>query len=75
MFCGTTQIDALLKKSCPLINRTIIRSAVITGASPVDCYLRKKRDFSCFSPFSLSVALISPFIFAVTAALSPSAAR
>ena len=69
MFCGTTQIDALLKKSCPLINRTIIRSAVITGASPVDCYLRR------WSIPSLSVALISPFIFVVTAALSPSAAR
>ena len=43
MFCGTTQIDALLKKSCPLITRTIIRLAVITGAPPVDCYLRKYR--------------------------------
>ena len=75
MFCGTTQIDALLKKSCPLINRTIIRSAVITGASPVDCYLQKCRCFKKRCAKSLSVALISPFIFVVTAALSPSAAR
>ena len=75
MFCGTTQIDALLKKSCPLINRTIIRSAVITGASPVDCYLQKCRFFKKRCAKSLSVALISPFIFVVTAALSPSAAR
>ena len=74
MFCGTTQIDALLEKSCPLINRTIIRSAVITGASPVDCYLRKCHCYKKRYANPLSVALISPFIFAVTAALSPSAA-
>ncbi len=75
MFCGTTQIDALLKKSCPLISRTIIRFAVITGASPVDCYLRKCRLSKTSRAKSLSVALISPFAFVVTAALSPSAAR
>ena len=75
MFCGTTQIDALLKKSCPLINRTIIRSAVITGASPVEYYLRKCRFFKKRYANPLSVALISPFVFVVTAALSPSAAR